>query len=153
MLENTVSQLSAMLQQLFCEVSPEARSLISAKCSRLLVLCSALTCLNSGACSGLPTLVSPAMVSKPRCSGVREGHSNHLQAFKRVKGKFETVFLTGLEIPILSPETLLITHCHNLSVSAKKKLDLLFCTEVCMHKRNAVHCGYSISVNDCTMWI
>lgn len=75
---------------------------------------------------------------KPRCSGVCEGHSNHLQAFKKVKGKFEMVFLAGLEIPILTAETLLITHCHNLSVSAGKKLDLLFCTEACVHKRDAV---------------
>ena len=88
--------------------------------------------------------------SKPRYSGVCEGHSNHLQAFKRVKGKFEKVSLTGLEIPILSPERLLITHCHNLSIGAGKKLDLLLCTEACMHKRDAANWGYSISVTDCT---
>lgn len=89
--------------------------------------------------------------SKPRCSGVSKGHSNHLQAFKRVKGNFGMVFLTGLEIPSVSPETLLITRRHNLSFNAGKKLDVIFCSEACMLKRDAVYCGYSIYVTDCTM--
>lgn len=112
-------------------------------------------CLNSGAGRGLLTSVSPGMVraSKPRCSGVCDSHSNHLQAFKRVRGNFKIVFLNGIEIPSLSPETLLITHCHNLSVSAGKKLGVLFCTEACMHKRDAAHRGYPISVTDCTVRI
>lgn len=80
-------------------------------------------------------------VSKPRCSGVSKGHSNHLQAFKRVKGTFEMVLLAGLEIPILSPETLLMTHCHNLSFSAGKRVDNILLRSVHTQER----C--------CTLWL
>lgn len=93
-----------------------SRSGVSDKC-QMLEAPEPLLSTNTSLFWRWPWPVAPAspgvlQARKPSCSPVCKHHSNHSQAFKKVKGEYEMVFLTVLEIPILRPETLLITHCH-----------------------------------------